>query len=349
MTTTSVKEFDCHSLSICENVSLQAYHTFGLAVTARYFTEVATLERLRAVLTAFKNQPRLVLGSGSNLLFTRDFDGLVIKINLDGISIVQETATQVWLRAGAGVIWHDLVMHCVEAGWGGIENLSLIPGTVGAAPIQNIGAYGVELADIFDSLEAISITDLCLRTFKRADCLFGYRDSIFKHDLKDRFVITNVILCLSKQPVFNTTYGAIAQTLQETSGGALSLRAVSDAVCRIRRSKLPDPTRIGNAGSFFQNPTVDSVQFDALRAVYADIPGYPDQTRRVKVPAGWLIEQCGWKGFRCGDAGVYDKQALVLVNYGQATANEVLAIARQIQESVAAKFGIQLIPEVNFV
>ncbi|MBC7919497.1 MAG: UDP-N-acetylmuramate dehydrogenase [Ferruginibacter sp.] len=335
---------------ITDNVSLRRFNTFGIEANARHFAEITRLEDLRALLTSpvYGPMDKLVLGGGSNLLFTRDFDGLVLKINLPGIQTVREDDAHAWVRAGAGVNWHDLVVHCLDHDYAGIENLSLIWGTVGAAPMQNIGAYGVEIKDVFEELEAVRISDGSLRPFGHADCRFGYRESVFKHDLKGQYIITSVTLRLDKQPVFHTSYGAIADTLREM-GANLSIRAISEAVCRIRTSKLPDPHQIGNAGSFFKNPEMDEAAFDRLRSQHPTVPHYPAPAGQVKVPAGWLIEQCGWKGKRVGNAGVHAQQALVLVNYGEATGAEIQRLSERVQASVAGKFGIALQAEVNVV
>jgi UDP-N-acetylmuramate dehydrogenase len=284
------------------------------------------------------------------VLFINDaFDGLVIKIDIKGIAVLEETDQSVLLEVGAGEVWHDLVVHTIEKGYSGLENLSLIPGTVGAAPMQNIGAYGVEIKETFDSLEALHLESGESRRFTNAECRFGYRESVFKHELKGQYIITSVRFRLSKMPVFHTSYGAIQDTLREMGVGELSVKAVSEAVCRIRRSKLPDPAQIGNAGSFFKNPEIPKAQYDALKAQYPDMPGYITSQDLVKVPAGWLIEQCGWKGKIVGDTGVHKLQALVLVNYGNAKGREIKALAEQVQQSVQERFGIRLTPEVNFL
>lgn len=340
-------------LDIQSNVSLKPYNTFGIEAKARYWVEIETEEQLKTVLqlTEYLAVPKLILGGGSNLLFTRDFEGLVIKVSIQGIEVVREDDTHVYVKAGAGVNWHELVMYCVQHGYAGIENLSLIPGTTGAAPMQNIGAYGVEIEQVFDQLEAVDIQTGETRTFHHAECRFGYRESVFKHDAKGRYIISSVMLRLNKQPVFHTTYGAIQETLAAMgiTHENLSIKAVSDAVIRIRKSKLPNPAEIGNAGSFFKNPEISKDQFVSLQAEHPAIPGYPTGDLTVKVPAGWLIEQCGWKGKHLGHAGVHAKQALVLVNHGDATGNEILTLAQKVQQSVEEKFGIRLNPEVNLV
>lgn len=337
---------------IQQNIDLQAYNTFGISAKAHYFAAVKNINDLNSVLQAseWKRVPKFILGGGSNILFTNDFAGLVIKNEMLGIECIREDDHHIWLKVGAGVNWHSLVMYCVDHGYAGIENLSLIPGTVGAAPMQNIGAYGVELKDIFHELEAVRIEDGKLIIFNHDQCEFGYRDSIFKTQYKNQFVIVNVTLRLHKQSQFNVTYGAIQETLKKMNVKELTVKTVSDAVIHIRRSKLPDPKEIGNAGSFFKNAIIPLEQFKQLQQIFPDIPHFnthsPDL---VKVASGWLIEQCGWKGKRHGSVGVYDKQALVIVNYGAATGAAVQELVKQIQDSVFARFGIQLIPEVNIL
>ncbi len=340
-------------LTVQRGVSLRAYNTFGLDVRANYFADLLTEADLDTLfnLDQFKTLPLLLLGGGSNVLLTQDFPGLVIRVGLGGIGVVEQNEQHMYVRAGAGVNWHELVRYCVENDFAGMENLSLIPGTTGAAPIQNIGAYGVEVEQIFDSLEAVHLKTGQKKRFSHADCQFGYRHSVFKDQLKGQYLITSVTFRLLKTPVFQTHYGAIGETLTQMGIGpdTLSILAISNAVIRIRQSKLPDPAQIGNAGSFFKNPEIPTEQFEKIKRTYPALPGYPLGSDRVKVPAGWLIEQAGWKGYRHGDAGVHAKQALVLVNYGHATGAELLALARQVQESVKAKFGIDITPEVNIV
>lgn len=340
-------------LNIQSRVSLKAYNTFGIEATARYWVEINQEEDLQTLLQLadYVNTPKFILGGGSNVLLCQNVDGMVVKINIPGISVTREDDTHVYLTAGAGVSWHELVLYCVSNNYAGIENLSLIPGTVGAAPMQNIGAYGVELEQVFDSLTAIHVATGEKRTFTHADCAFGYRESVFKKALKGQYIITSVSLRLNKQPTFHTQYGAIKETLADMgiTEANLTIKAISDAVIHIRRSKLPDPAQIGNAGSFFKNPEIPKNQFDSLKAQHPSLPGYPVDSETVKIPAGWLIEQAGWKGYRQGDAGVHAKQALVLVNYGRATGHEILALAKQVQASVQEKFGVTISPEVNIV
>ncbi|QIP11339.1 UDP-N-acetylmuramate dehydrogenase [Spirosoma aureum] len=340
-------------LTIESHVSLKPHNTFGIDVSARYWVEINHEDDIQTLLqlTDFVDTPKLILGGGSNVLLCHDFNGLVVKMNIQGINVTGEDDAHVYLKAGAGVTWHELVVFCVQQGYAGLENLSLIPGTVGAAPMQNIGAYGVELEQVFESLTAVHVLTGQKRTFNHADCAFGYRESIFKKELKGQYIITGVTFQLDKHPTFHTRYGAIQETLTEmgVSQDRLTIKAISDAVIQIRRSKLPDPVQIGNAGSFFKNPEIPKEQFDSLKLRYPTLPGYPIGDTLVKVPAGWLIEQAGWKGYRSGDVGVHAKQALVLVNYGNATGNEVLALAKQIQKSVLDLFGIKISPEVNVV
>lgn len=337
-------------MQVLQHVSLRPHNTFGIEALARYWITITSPEQLQALLRdpAYQSVPKLVLGGGSNVLFTQDFEGLLIKIAIPGIEVTKEDEKEVWIRSGAGVGWHALVMHCIERGYGGIENMSLIPGTVGAAPLQNIGAYGVEIKDVFSSLEAIEISTGDRRIFNAADCHFGYRSSVFKYESKGQYIITSVTLRLQKQPTLNTSYGAISDTLMQKGIHAPTIHDVSEAVIDIRRSKLPDPQQIGNAGSFFKNPVIPCTQYETLLADYPGMPGYPSE-EGVKVPAGWLIEQCGWKGKRRGNIGVHDKQALVLVHFGGERGEALMILAQDIKASVLQKFGITIEPEVNMV
>jgi UDP-N-acetylmuramate dehydrogenase len=338
-------------MQILTNFSLRNYNTFGLEATARHFVEVKSEEDLSEILLspAWKQTAKFVLGGGSNVLLTKDVDALVIHPHITGIEKVKETESLVWIKAGAGEIWHDLVMYCVAANYGGIENLSLIPGTVGAAPMQNIGAYGAEIKDVLESVEAIHRTSGEKRIFSNEECQFGYRESIFKTSLKNQYVIIGATFVLSKKSVVNVGYGDVQKTLLDMGVGEPSIHDVSEAIIRIRKSKLPDPAVIGNAGSFFKNPEILEEKYHLLKAQYPGVPGYPLGNGKVKVPAGWLIEQAGWKGYRDGAIGVHEKQALVLVNYGGGTGNEIKLLAEKIQISIEAKFGIRLNTEVNFV
>jgi UDP-N-acetylmuramate dehydrogenase len=314
------------------------------------FTDVKNNEEVQEIITSsyFKNNTNLILGGGSNVLFTKDFDGLVIKNSLKGIEVVLDAQDYVLVKVNAGEVWHNFVIWSIEHNYAGIENLSLIPGLVGASPMQNIGAYGAEIKDVCESVEAVELSTGQSFVFSNSDCEFGYRESVFKRKLKDRFLITAVTFKLNKTPRFNINYGDIKNTLSEMNVYELSLKAVSDAVIRIRSAKLPDPKMIGNAGSFFKNPLVKKELVEDLSLRYPLMPNYP-QENGVKVPAGWLIEQCGWKGKVVGNTGSHKSQALVLVNYGNATGNEVYNLALEIKQSVKEKFGIDIEPEVNLV
>ncbi len=333
------------------NVSLRNLNTFGLDADARYYVNVRSTDELTALLRdpAWKDTPKFIIGGGSNILLTQNIDALVIHPDITGISVVEENEETVVLAVGAGEVWHDFVMYCVGKGYGGVENLSLIPGTVGAAPMQNIGAYGVEIKSVIESVEAVDIENGQKRIFSNADCAFGYRESIFKKALKHQFVITGATFKLSKKPVLNAAYGDVQKTLQEMGVENPTIRDISEAIMQIRRSKLPDPAEIGNAGSFFKNPEIPVAQFAQLRETFPEVPGYPVDAETVKVPAGWLIERAGWKGYREGQIGVHARQALVLVNYGGGTGAQIKALSEKIQESVAGQFGIRLHAEVNFI
>ena len=330
---------------------LQQLNSFGIAARAAYFYPFASAGDLQQGLrTGLGPGPLMVLGGGSNILFTRDFPGAVLHNLIPGREVRRLNDREVLVEAGGGENWHELVMWCVEKGFGGIENLSLIPGRVGAAPIQNIGAYGCELADVFAWLEAVELTTGLLRKFTLEDCGFGYRDSVFKRSLRGQFCITKVALRLtSRHHRINTSYGAIRSQLDELGIRAPGIADVSRAVIRIRSSKLPDPAKLGNAGSFFKNPVISQNLYQSLLRSYPNMPSYPEKEGTRKVPAGWLIDTCGWKGRKWGGVGVYDRQALVLVNYGNGTGAEVLELAGQIQASVKERFGIELHPEVNIV
>jgi UDP-N-acetylmuramate dehydrogenase len=328
---------------------LLPYNTFGIDSRACFFGRIAEKENLLWYRN-FSSSRLLILGGGSNLLLPDFFEGIVLKNEIKGIRVQRVFKNRVWIEAGAGENWHDLVLWCVQNGYGGIENLSLIPGTVGAAPIQNIGAYGVELKDVFVKLEAFDLEQGVFRTFFSEDCAFGYRDSFFKNAGKNRFVITSVVLSLTQSNHrLNLAYGDIRTTLEKMGVSSPSIADISNAVIKIRQSKLPDPAILGNCGSFFKNPVIPSTQAARLRSAYPEVPMFdlPDGT--CKVPAGWLIEQCGWKGKKVGNTGAYEKQALVLVNYGGATAAEVNALVLEITQSVQKKFGIILETEVNIL
>lgn len=329
-----------------ENTSLKELHTFCLAVNAAQYTLVETEKQLQELLPL--PAEHLILGGGSNMLFTKDFEGLVVHNKIGGIELIEEDDQTVLIRVGGGEVWHELVLWCIEKGYAGLENLSLIPGSVGAAPIQNIGAYGVELKDVFERLEAINLSTGNLETLDFQDCAFGYRDSLFKRKAKGKYFIARVLLRLSKQADFKISYGAIQEVL-EKSKTPLSIRSISNAVIQIRTQKLPDPKKIGNSGSFFKNPIVVNSKITEVQKKYPSIPVYPIDDEHSKLAAGWLIDELGWKGYRKGDAGVHKQQALVLVNYGNAKGNEIWALAQEIQASVYEKFGILLEPEVNIL
>jgi UDP-N-acetylmuramate dehydrogenase len=332
--------------------SLRKYNTFGLDVTAEQLVRVCPdhyrdLSELKKFLRG-NDQPLFVLGGGSNMLLTKDVKGVVLKNEIKGIEVIQEFQNSVHLAIGGGENWHQVVLWAIRNNYGGIENLSLIPGTVGAAPIQNIGAYGVELHDVFVRLQAIDLQNGISKTYFHKDCKFGYRDSIFKRALKGKVIITKVVLRLSKAPhKINTSYGAIQSILAERGVQNPTIKAVSDAVIAIRSSKLPDPAVLGNAGSFFKNPEVSQTKFKQLKIQFPNIVAYPLESGKYKIPAGWLIEQCGWKGKRIGNTGSHAQQALVIVNYGGATGTEIKAHAKRVIESVEERFGIRLTPEVN--
>jgi len=337
-------------MTIIPDAPLQQLNTFGLEVYAGELLQADNLNHLQEALERLKHVPeKMVLGGGSNLLFTQNYPGSILLNRLKGITVVKETPTEVWVRAEAGENWHNFVTYCIKKGWGGLENLSLIPGNVGASPMQNIGAYGVEIKDVFDSLEAWHWADGGPVTFSAADCAFGYRESVFKGRLKNQFVISAVTFRLQKQPVYNIGYGAIQQQLEAMGVSSLSLEAISRAIISIRQSKLPDPAILGNAGSFFKNPEIPTPQYEDLQKTYPAMPGYATNASFTKVPAGWLIEQAGWKGYREGDAGVHNKQALVLVNYGKATGQQIWELSAKIIESVKAAYGITLHREVNII
>lgn len=337
-------------MNIQENISLKPFNTFSLDKKARFFTSVNSREQLIEALIWARNLgiEVFILGGGSNILLTQDVNSLVIKIEISGIEIVKEDSDFVWVKVGAGENWHNFVLHAIENNWAGIENLSLIPGTVGASPMQNIGAYGVEIKDVFYSLRALDRATLEQKEFNAEECKFGYRESVFKNELKGKFIISSVTFKLKKKPDFNLEYGAIKEVLAAEVNSEVSLKAVSNAVIKIRQSKLPDPNEIGNAGSFFKNPTISKETWLNLRQQFPEIPGY-ELPEGIKVPAAWLIEQSGWKGKRFGEIGVHEKQPLVLVNFGQGDGLEVKLLSEKIQKSVNEKFGIELMPEVNFI
>jgi len=336
-------------MHIQHNISLKPYNTFGINVFAKLFASFNSIELLKEQIELQpSNIPLLILGGGSNVLFTQNFDGLVLKNELKGIELLDEDDNYYYVKAAAGENWHQFILHCIANNYAGIENLSLIPGSVGASPMQNIGAYGVEIKDVFYELEAFNIQDKCVVKFNTNHCEFGYRESIFKRALKNKFIIINVTYKLKKQATFNISYGAIEQELAKMNIRELSIQAISNAVINIRSSKLPNPQEISNAGSFFKNPTIPTTQLEILKTTFPTIPNYTtSNTTEVKIAAGWLIEQCGWKGYRKNDVGCYNKQALVLVNYGAATGQEIYDLSEAIIQSVQQKFSIDLEREVN--
>lgn len=337
-------------LQIQENVSLKNFNTFGVEAKARWFVEISHNDELTELFLdpLWKTMPTLVLGGGSNMLLINNFDGLVIRVNIRGIEH-RISHNDVFIEAGAGEVWNDLVNYCVLRDYAGLENLSLIPGSVGAAPIQNIGAYGVELKDVFHSCTAFETGTGLTRTFTKDDCCFGYRESIFKNELKGKYIITSVKFHLSLIPSLNLKYGAIEQELANRRITEPTIGDVSRVVSHIRVSKLPDPSTIGNAGSFFKNPVISSADFEALYARFPEVVNYPAADGAVKLAAGWLIEQCGWKGKVVGHTGTWKNQALVLVNHGGATGRELFKLSSEIIDSVYAKFGVRLDREVNIV
>jgi len=336
---------------ITENQSLKPYNTFGVDVKARYFAIVKNEEDINEALDfAKKNQVRIfILNGGSNSLFVNDFEGLIIKVETKGI-FCEDKNDFTFVTAQAGENWHDFVMFCIEHDLGGLENLSLIPGNAGTSPIQNIGAYGVEIKDTFHSLRALNTETREIESFGKTDCRFGYRESFFKNEGKNRYIILEVTYKLtSKNHVLNTSYGAIEEELRRKNIENPTIRDVSNAVIHIRQTKLPDPKIVGNAGSFFKNPYISIAHYQELKEKFPTLPHYPADKETVKIPAGWLIEQCGWKGRREGNAGIHERQALVLVNYGGATGAEIFNLSEKIISSVKEKFDIHLSREVNII
>ena len=338
-------------LQVKENFSLKKYNTFGIDVSTKYFIELTTDSEIENFIkeNPYKSLPILILGGGSNILFTKKFNGIILKIETKGIEIIREDDEFVFVKAKAGELWNDLVTFCVEKNFGGIENLALIPGCVGASPIQNIGAYGSEMKDTFFELEAIDIFHGQRKIFSQQECRLAYRNSIFKNELKGKYIILSVTFKLQKTPVINITYSALSKELQKLNLEKPTVEAVRNTVCKIRESKLPNPEIIGNAGSFFKNPSVTIDKYKELKNKFSEIVAYPTEDGNYKLAAGWMIDQCGWKGKRKGNAGVHEKQALVLVNLGNVTGNEILDLAREVRTSVKNMFDVDIEFEVNII
>jgi UDP-N-acetylmuramate dehydrogenase len=334
-----------------EDFSLRPVNTFHIESTARYYTEVKEVKQIQDLITSgmLTDKPLLLLGGGSNLLFTGNYEGMVVRLVNKSVEIISHTDDEVVVKTSAGENWHEFVTYCVNQGFGGLENLSLIPGNVGSCPIQNIGAYGVEVKTCIASVETVDLLTGELKVFSQEDCKFGYRDSIFKHEFKGKVAIWSVTFALHLHPEVHLEYGAIKDELAVMNIEKPGIADVSKAVCNIRGSKLPDPEELGNAGSFFKNPIIDQIFADKLTETFPKLIAYPLGDNKVKLAAGWLIEQCGWKGFREGDAGVHQSQALVLVNYGRATGSDILTLAHRIQNSVYERFGVKLEMEVNVI
>ncbi len=337
-------------MNILSNFNLKPFQTFHLNVNSKYFVEFNNLSELNQSLD-FQQKNKLdflILGGGSNILFTKDFDGIILKNGLLGKKIIKENEDNIWIKVQSGENWHQFVKYCVENQWNGIENLALIPGTVGAAPIQNIGAYGIEIKDVLDSLEAFHIESKEIHHFSHSDCEFGYRDSVFKRKFKKQYIILSITLKLNKKPNLNFSYADV-QKYFEKHQLEPTIKNIFDAVVSIRQEKLPDPNLVGNAGSFFKNPFIDNTHFHTIKKEYPNIPSFPIDKNNIKIPAAWLIEQCGWKGFRENDFGVHPKQPLVLVNYRNAHGKDIYELAQKIMLSVKQKFDIDLEPEVNIL
>jgi UDP-N-acetylmuramate dehydrogenase len=338
-------------MNFFENHSLKPYNTFGISASSKLFITINSIEELQELLTTsqFLSNELLVLGGGSNILLTKNFNGLAVKNNLKGIELLQNNEEFVLVKCNAGEVWHEFVLWCIQKNYAGLENLSLIPGCTGASPMQNIGAYGVEIKDVFYELEALNIQSGELINFSKNECEFGYRESVFKRKLKNQFIITSVTFKLLKKPIFHTEYGAIKQELDSMKVTELSIKNISQAVINIRKSKLPNPSEIGNAGSFFKNPEVSLEAYQKLKNHFNNIVAYELENGNYKLAAGWLIEQCGLKGYRVGDAGVHKLQSLVLVNYGNASGNEIYNLSTHVIDSVKEKFNVDLEREVNVI
>ena len=337
-------------MTIQNNFSLKKYNTFGIEAKAKQFVAVHSIEDLNTILKEHQSEPKFILGGGSNMLLTQDIQSLVIHIDLKGKKVLKEDDDFVWVESQAGENWHEFVLWTIDQNFGGLENMSLIPGNVGTTPVQNIGAYGTEIKDTFVSCETMTIATQVIKTFTKEDCHFGYRESVFKQEVKDQYIITSVVFKLTKRNhKINTSYGDITKELEKQNVTTPTLKDVSNAVIAIRQSKLPDPKELGNSGSFFKNPIITKEQYEKVHALHPEMPHYVVSETEVKVPAGWLIEKTGFKGKRFGDAGIHKNQALVLVNYGNATGQEILAVSRDIQSTVLKEFGIAIEAEVNII
>jgi UDP-N-acetylmuramate dehydrogenase len=337
-------------MEILNNFSLKNYNTFGIEAKAQQFVAVHSVSELKSILEQNKSNKKFILGGGSNMLLTKDIEALVIHIDLKGKKILKEDDDFVWIEGQAGENWHEFVLWNIDQNFGGLENMSLIPGNVGTTPVQNIGAYGTEMKDTFISCEAINIENQETKSFTKEECNFGYRESVFKHEGKDQYVITSVVFKLTKRNhKINTSYGDIAAELVKNNITTPNLKDVSNAVIAIRKSKLPDPAELGNSGSFFKNPILLKTNFEKIHQKFPEMRFFDISETEVKVPAGWLIEQAGLKGKRFGDAGIHKNQALVLVNYGGATGQEILNVSKTVQDTVFNTFGIHIEAEVNII
>ncbi|PIF60514.1 UDP-N-acetylmuramate dehydrogenase [Flavobacterium sp. 11] len=337
-------------MEIVPNFSLKKYNTFGIEAKAKQFVAVHSVQDLKTILQENKSQKKFILGGGSNMLLTKDIDALVIHIDLKGKKIIEENDDFVWVESQAGESWHEFVLWTIDQNFGGLENMSLIPGNVGTTPVQNIGAYGTEIKDTFVSCEAMTIENQEMKTFTKDECHFGYRESVFKNEVKNQYIITSVVFKLTKtNHKINTSYGDISSELEKNNITNPTLKDVSNAVIAIRQSKLPDPKELGNSGSFFKNPILLKSDFEKIHQQFPDMKYFDISETEVKVPAGWLIEQAGFKGKRFGDAGIHKNQALVLVNYGNATGQEILNVSKDIQETIFKTFGIHIEAEVNVI
>lgn len=336
-------------MHIQHNLSLKSYNTFGIDVNTRYFAEYSSIGELKEILGSeiINANPWLHIGGGSNLLFLKDFEGIILHSQLKSIEKISETDEIVLLKIGAGMVWDDFVAYCVSNNYYGVENLSLIPGEVGASAVQNIGAYGMEVKDVIETVDAIHVESLQKRMFTNEECRYGYRKSIFKEELRGKYIITNVTFRLKKQPDYQLDYQNLREAVLQR--GEINLANIRSTVISIRESKLPDPSITGNAGSFFMNPVIPKEKFEELQVSNPTMPHYPASETEVKVPAGWLIEQCGWKGRMVGNVGVHSRQALVIINLGGATGQEIAGLAAQIRENVYQRFGIDITPEVNYI